>query len=198
MKKTMRKIMIVVAAALMVMVMAVPSFAVSYPLSATVHFYSPSATVTQYGGTTVNVPYWNTGAMVTYQTGFTTNFTTAFPTPSGVTHQYEDVQPTVMDAIYDVYYYLNNNSNNGITIGWDGSSTPNGAYLYQLNGVSQIPEKIQSHYWKGYSWHIYLNGTSNSWNSSTRTGLIPYYASNMPLEDDDEIYVRFLESEETW
>ncbi len=198
MKKTMRKIMIVFVAALMVMMMAVPSFAVTYPLSTTVYFYAQGGNVTQYGGDIISVPAINTGAQVTYQTGFTTNFTTAFPTPSGVTHQYEDVQPTVMDAIYDVYYYLNNYSNNGITIGWDGSSTPNGAYLYQLNGVSQIPEIIQSNYWKGYSWHIFLNQVTNSWNGTTRKGLIPYYASNMPLQDGDKVYVRFLESEQSW
>lgn len=200
MKRTLRRMAIVFAAALMVMMMAVPSFAATFPISTTVYFYSQGGTVTQYGGSTVTFPAWNTGAIVTYQdqNTFTTNYITPFPAPSGVTNQYWDTQPTIMDAIYDTYYALNGYSNSGINIGWDTVNVPNGAYVDEINNISEIPEIIQSHKWKGYSWHIFLNGISSTWNSSTRTGRIPYYASNMPLENGDVVYVRFLESTVTW
>lgn len=191
MKKTLRKLAIVFAAALMVMMMAVPSFAVTYPLKTTVYFYSQGGNVTQYGGDIISVPAVSTGAQVTYQTGFTTNYVIPFPAPTGAYNPYTGVQPTVMDAVYDTYYALNNYSNTGINIGWDTVNTPNGAYADKIWNINEITEDIGysqgQNYWTGYAWHIYKNGTP-----------ISQYASNVTIQNNDVIYVIYEESTEYW
>ena len=192
MKKTLRKLAIVFAAALMVMMMAVPSFATTYPLQATVTFKSNSGSVLPYGESTpVTIPAWNVTAQVTYQSNFTTNYTTPFPAPSGYTVPNVG-EPTVMDAIYDVYYYINNYSNSGIHIGWDTDNTPIGAYIDQIHNLSEITEDFgytqNGHtFWTGYSWQIYRNGTK-----------IPLYANNILLQNGDTILVKYEETTETW
>ncbi len=196
MKKTMRKIMIVLAAALMVMMMAVPTFADT--ITANVHFitYNTSnTTIYDKWDQSYNITAKNVTVPVTYDTD---TFSTVIPGATASNHQYMGI-PTVMDAIYSAYL-TNNGSATGWASYWDTSSNPKGAYIYTAFGNPQVTTVLDYHNWAGYTWLLFLNtdSMSSSWNSNDREGMLPFYGSNVVLENEDDIYVRYLYATESY
>lgn len=190
MKKTMRKIMIVLAAALMVMMMAVPTFAST--VSANVHF----VTYNEFDDQLEDIlgrKYDITAVSETQSVSFeTNNFTSVIPGATASNHQYMNT-PTVMDAIYSAYL-TNHGSASGWQSYWDTTSSPKGSYITTMYGNPQITQYLSSTYWGGYAWMIYLNPTS--WPSSS--GELQYYASNVPLTNGDNIYVLYDFTSQSW
>jgi hypothetical protein len=200
--KIMRRLALAFAAAVMVMMMAAPSFAET--ITANVHFitYNTSnTTIYDKWDQAYSITAKNVTVPVTYDTD---NFSTVIPGATSSNHQYYGTDttpatPTVMDAIYTAYL-TTNGSSTGWASYWDTSSNPKGAYIYTAFGNPQVTTVLDYHNWAGYTWLLYLNTTSlsSSWNSTTRTGMLPYYGSNVVLEDEDDIYVRYLYATESY
>lgn len=205
MKKTMSKIMIVITAALMVMMMAVPSFAdtPSYPMDVRVFFITTNApsTITDIGGVSHSISQM----YVHNDTTYTSSFTTVIPGAYYPMHALMGV-PTAMDAMYTCYGLRNSNNYTGWHSDWDTVNTPNGAYVDKMFNIPEYTTALEYNWnthintWKGYTWQIYLNTTStaNTWNSSTRKGKLPAYASNVQIQDGDKVYCRYMYTEESW
>ena len=104
-----------------------------------------------------------------------------------------------MDAICKAYQNVNGPTA-GISLGWDSnpSEGPEGAYLTTLFGNTTITTVSGLYRWEGYSWSIYLNETTDTWNANARSGKIPYYASNVQIQNGDTIYVMYENNVETW
>lgn len=119
-------------------------------------------------------------------------FTTLFPVDPGAVYQYQDI-PTVMDALCEYLLDKNILVEEGMEIGWDTYSTPNGAYIITFLGIGTV--EVDSHYssvpgesyWKGNSWALYVNGQ--------KTVL---YASNLTLQEGDVIEFVYEYTEEHW
>lgn len=119
-------------------------------------------------------------------------FTTLFPVASGAVHQYQDV-PTVMDALCQYFLDQGIAIEDGMEIGWDTYSVPNGAYINTFLGTGTVetdsyysPVPGES-YWKGYSWGLYVNGQKTA-----------FYASNLILQEGDVIDIIYEYTEEHW
>lgn len=191
MKKTIRKLTIIFAAALMVMMMAAPSFAAT--ISANVHFVTyntVSDTLQDKWGQSYTITPVNVTVPVSFNT---TGFSSIIPNANSSYHQYMST-PTVMDAIYKAYDIKKNNIAVGWTSGWDTLSTPNGAYVTEIFGNPEITQHLTSHHWDGYAWKIYLNPV----NWTTNNGELQVYASNVVLSNNDEIYVLYDQASENF
>ncbi len=153
-----------------------------YPIDVTVTFEAAQRTITDSQNVQHNIPAVNVEENVSYAEG---EFSTEFTVPSGATHELAGY-PTVMDAMYNAYDQYDS-SMDGFTMGWDTYSNPNGAYVSTLFDIGTIATASGSNYWYGYSWSIYLNDE-----------LIDLYASNVQIEDGDEIKVEYEENNVTW
>ena len=203
MEKTVRKIMIVVAAALMVMVMAVPSFADT--ISVNVHFETFN------GGNTVLYDKWGyqhyivAKDVVEEVTFDTDDFETVIPGATDSNHQYNDEVPTAMDAIYQAYLQ-DNNSSYGWQSFWDTAvgTDPFGCYVTKIYNNDEVTQTLTSSEWKGYTWLIFMNLDEDdpsfvrTWNDTTNSGCLETYASNYPISDGENIYVRYMYTTETF
>lgn len=125
-------------------------------------------------------------------------FTTLFPVPTGATHQYQG-KATILDAMIlacasDEVGVPIEESN----LGWDTSSSPNGAFITSYFGQSTLTVDSNysnisgQSYWKGYSWVIRINGQvlkrgtdGVSMVTANPDTLVttPYYASNHLLNN---------------
>ena len=212
MKRQMKKGLAIVLALVMVFAMTATAFAsdtitpveVSYPMNVKVVMLAEGETVTDVSGVTHQITgvmeMGNDGAGVPVQftSPFSTIFTSYLPTNPGSAHQLNGY-PTVMDAICKAYLNVNGPTA-GISLGWDSnpSEGPEGAYLTTLFGNTTITTVSGLYRWEGYSWSIYLNETTDTWNANTRSGKIPYYASNVQIQNGDTIYVMYENNVETW
>ena len=154
-----------------------------YPIDVTVEFSATAQTITDYQNVQHSISAVDVENEVYYASEGT--FSTEFTVPSGATHELAGY-PTVMDAIYNAYEQYDS-SMTGFSMGWDTYSDPNGAYVSTLFGDGTITTASGSNYWGGYSWAIYLNGD-----------LIDLYASNVQIEDDDEIEIKYEYSYLSW
>ena len=211
-KRTMKKGLAIVLALIMVFAMTATAFAsdtitpveVSYPMNVKVVMLAAGETVTDVSGVThqitgvMEMGNDGTGVPVQFTSSFSTIFTSYLPTNPGSAHQLNGY-PTVMDAICKAYQNVNGPTA-GISLGWDSnpSEGPEGAYLTTLFGNTTITTVSGLYRWEGYSWNIYLNGTTDTWNANTRSGKIPYYASNVQIQNGDTIYVMYENNVETW
>lgn len=172
---------------------------VTYPMNVNVWFIAFGDEVTDVSGTVHQTTYVEEYPEISFESPFTTIFTQYLPSaPAAGAHQLNGY-PTVMDAICKAYLQANG-SMSGFSIGWDSnpSEGPQGAYVNTLFNNSTITTVLGDYRWEGYSWNIYLNSTANTWNAATRTGKIPYYASNVQVKSGDTIYVMYEDNEETW
>ena len=183
-----KRFMAVMLVALMVVSMSFTAFAGSitpvtptYPMTITVQFEASAGTITDSNNVSHIIPAIN----VNKDVDFDSSFTTQFPIETGANHEL-DGYPTVMDAIWDAYKQYDPTMS-GLVMGWDTYSTPNGAYLTDIFGIGTITQAATSNSWEGYSWSISLDGAP-----------ISLYASNVQVEDDNEILVEFVHSIETW
>ena len=182
MSKNLRRLAILFAAAVMVMMMTVPTFAAT--VSANVHFvtYNTSnTTLTDKWGQTFSIIPVTDTVPVSFNTS---GFTSIIPNADPSYHQYMNT-PTVMDAIYKAYDLKKNTIRTGWTSGWDTVNTPNGAYVTEIFGNPEVTLHLTSHHWDGYAWIIYLNPTT--WPAPE----LQYYGSNVPLTNGDDIYVSY-------
>lgn len=190
MNKTLRRMALLFAAAVMVMMMAVPAFADT--ITATVHFKTFNTNnVTIYDKW--QQPHYTVAKDVSQEVTFnTTGFDSIIPGATESNHQYMHT-PTVMDAIYTAYM-IKNGGTSGWANYWDTSSDPKGTYLYTAFNNTQVTTELSDGHWAGYTWLLYMNTTSldSTWNSSSRSGMLPYYGSNVVLQNGDDIYVRYL------
>ncbi|MFR5858518.1 MAG: hypothetical protein ACLUJC_04740 [Clostridia bacterium] len=211
-KRTMKKGLAIVLALVMVFAMTATAFAsdtitpveVSYPMNVKVVMLAEGGTVTDVSGVThqitgvMEMGNDDTGVPVQFTSPFSTIFTSYLPTNPGSAHQLNGY-PTVMDAICKAYQNVNGPTA-GISLGWDSnpSEGPEGAYLTTLFGNTTITTVSGLYRWEGYSWSIYLNETTDTWNANARSGKIPYYASNVQIQNGDTIYVMYENNVETW
>lgn len=196
MSKTLRRMAILFATVIMVMMMAVPAFADTITVNVRFKtFNAVNKTIYDKWDQSYYITAKDVTVPVTYDTD---TFTTVIPGATSSNHQYMGT-PTVMDAIYTAYL-TTNGSSTGWTSYWDTSSTPKGAYLYTAFGNPQVTQVLDSHNWGGYTWLLYMNtiSTNSTWNDSTRTGMLPYYGSNVVLQNGDTIYVRYRYTTESY
>ncbi len=205
-KRTMKKGLAIVLALMMVFSMSTFAFAnttitpqpVTYPVNVDVTIFAEEGNVTDVTGTSQTVNDVYVEDSITFTAPFTTVFTQYLSPNPGSAHQLSGY-PTVMDAICKAYQNAGGTAAN-ITLGWDSnpSEGPQGAYISKLFGNSTITTVSGFYRWEGYSWVIYLNDTTKTWNEATRTGKIPYYASNVQIQSGDKVFVLFEQTEETW
>ncbi len=207
MKKQMKKIFAVVMALTMVFAMSASAFAtddvitpspVNYPLTAHVMIYAEGETVTDVNGTVHHTNAAYAEDDVVFNSAGTV-FTQYLPAGTDTSGHQLNGYPTILDAICKLYVE-SNGSNDGLVMGWDSNpyEGPQGAYITTLFDNSTITTVSGLYRWEGYSWTIYLNDTTDTWDAETRTGKIPYYASNIQIQEDDQIYVLYEKNVETW
>ena len=210
--KNFKKFLSIVMVLVMVFAMTATAFAddtitpeeVTYPMNVNVIMTATAATVTDVYGVTHQITGVNEvgtdeeGVPVQFTSPFTNVFLSYLSTDPGDGFQLRGY-PTVMDAICKAYQNVNG-STSGISLGWDSYpyTGPQGAYLSTLFGNTTITTVSTSNRWEGYSWNLYLNEKTNTWNEEDREGKIPYYASNVQIMEGDTIYVAYELNVETW
>lgn len=178
----------------------------SYPMQVSTVFTTTDAPsiITDMAGTPHYIPYYN---FIFNDVNYTSSFATVIPGANSTIHALWGY-PSAMDAIYSCYGIRNSGNYTGWHSGWDTSASadPKGAYVDKMFGLPQITLSYTYDWdtgegtWKGYSWQIYMNtySTADTWDASTKTGKLPYYASDIQVGDGDVVVCRFMYTEEEW